>query len=67
MKVVAEVGQRVGLHSLAVLVFILPVFCVFNAWLCWKWIENPLTVQAQRWAKKLSQGARPKGALPAET
>jgi peptidoglycan/LPS O-acetylase OafA/YrhL len=66
MEIVADVGQRIGLHSLAVIVLLVPVLCVFGAWLCWKCIEKPLTVQAQRWAKKLSQTARPTEATPVQ-
>jgi peptidoglycan/LPS O-acetylase OafA/YrhL len=66
MEIAADVGQRIGLHSLAVIVLLVPVLCVFGAWLCWKCIEKPLTVQAQRWAKKLSQTGRPSKATPVQ-
>lgn len=52
MIIIALVGNRIGLHNLYVVAAITFPFCVFMAWLCWKWIEQPLTTRAQRWAKQ---------------
>jgi peptidoglycan/LPS O-acetylase OafA/YrhL len=51
MQLFAEAGRRIGLHSLVLILPLLFATCIFNAWLCWKWIERPLTAQAQRWAR----------------
>jgi len=59
MEIFTEAGQRIGLHSLAAIVPLLFILCVFNAWACWMWIEKPLTGLAQRWAKGLSEVAKP--------
>jgi peptidoglycan/LPS O-acetylase OafA/YrhL len=64
MGIASKVGQLIGLHNLTLIVLIVPILCVLNAWLCWKLIEKPLTSQAQRWAKKLSSVAKPEVTIP---
>ncbi len=59
MAIVAKVGSRIGLHNPIVIVPVAFILCIFLAWLCWRWIEQPLTLRAQRWVKKKARTVRP--------
>jgi exopolysaccharide production protein ExoZ len=50
------IGVKLGAHNWILLLLVAPV-CILVGWLCWKWIERPLTILAQGWAKHLSQQA----------
>ncbi len=48
-----KIGPYIGLHNALVIGLALPVACVAAAWLCWLWLERPLTQKAQQWARRI--------------
>jgi len=67
IELLARLGAHGAPHNRALLIIAFPAFCIFNAWLCWKWVERPLTIKAQGWARLLSQGGLAKQAVTATT
>jgi exopolysaccharide production protein ExoZ len=59
MMLVEKAGLWVGLRSPLVAVPVLVITCVVLGWICWRWVEKPLTSQAQKWAKTKARPARP--------
>jgi peptidoglycan/LPS O-acetylase OafA/YrhL len=55
MDTITAIGRHLGVHSLWLVLVVVVAGCVFNAWLCWRFIENPLSKVAQKWAKSVSE------------
>jgi peptidoglycan/LPS O-acetylase OafA/YrhL len=72
LDVVGSGFNRVGLHQPVVACVLALLIAITAGWLCWLWIEHPLTTRAQKLAKKISGRSGPKPApsqpaMPART
>jgi exopolysaccharide production protein ExoZ len=54
MGKVVRFEDRTGLHQPVVIVPLVIAACLVAAWLCWRFIERPLTSLAQSWARSIS-------------
>jgi peptidoglycan/LPS O-acetylase OafA/YrhL len=59
MMVAAEAGKRLGIHAPVLVIVISLAAAIAGAWICWKWLEQPLTTRAQKWARALERSAAP--------
>jgi exopolysaccharide production protein ExoZ len=50
----ADVAPRLGLHNLELTSILDIGLCLLIGWLCWRWVEKPLTSRAQRLARQIS-------------
>ncbi|MCE0522570.1 MAG: acyltransferase [Methylacidiphilales bacterium] len=55
MAIAAKAGAWIGLHNPVMVALTVLLFSVLVAWLCWTWVEQPLTSRAQGWAKQMTR------------
>jgi exopolysaccharide production protein ExoZ len=55
VMIFAALGKKLGLHDLAAVMVVVVISTLVVAWLCWRWVEQPLTKRAQAWAKGIAQ------------
>jgi exopolysaccharide production protein ExoZ len=57
LAVLVKLGMKIGLHTPALIVPLAFALSISVAFLCWKFVERPLTSRAQKWAKSLASPA----------
>jgi peptidoglycan/LPS O-acetylase OafA/YrhL len=59
IPVVVRFGQMIGLHNAFAIALLMPTVSILVGWLCWRFLERPMTLIAQGWARSVT---RPKPA-----